>query len=550
MGKKQHQQDKMYLTATEWKTYYGGHKGVQHIGGEFRRLPFSCCSISFLPFENPYCSPEGIIFDLENIVPFLKKYGRNPVTGEKLDARNLIKLNFHKNSRGEYHCPITYKIFNENSHIVSIRPSGNVYSLDAIERLNVKPNNFQDLLTSEPFVKKDIITLQDPQNLDKFNIVSFKHLKNEWKLEGEEDERARRSDPTYFLKCVNNETAAVLNQLKKTSKSSTNEFTSISLKDNSNNNESTMATKADSVNIAPYSTGRLAASFTSTIMEPVTHMEAAKLDEDDIRWARMAKSKKKGYVRMVTNMGQINIELFCDQCPQTCENFIKHCANKYYVGSKFFRSIKNFIVQGGDPTNTGHGGQSIWDKTFKDEIHVKLEHTGRGMLSMANFGPNTNKSQFFFTYRSCKSLNGKHTVFGKIVGGIETLSKIEAIPTDSKDVPEEDVIIEDTIVFVDPYEEIDEKIRKEREKATKEEEEEEKRRRSLFTVKSATTTKSDSSLNTTNKVYRPGVGKYISNQLFNSKPVRSAEDESEYSLKKKRKIAAATTIGTLNFSQW
>lgn len=97
--------------------------------------------------------------------------------------------------------------------------------------------------------------------------------------------------------------------------------------------------------MATYSTGRLAASFTSTSMDPVTVMEAAVRDENEIRYTRIKNSKKKGYVRLKTNLGILNIELDCDLCPQTCENFIKHCADKYYVGSKFHRSIKNFIVR-------------------------------------------------------------------------------------------------------------------------------------------------------------------------------------------------------------
>ncbi|CAF4731573.1 unnamed protein product, partial [Rotaria socialis] len=141
-------------------------------------------------------------------------------------------------------------------------------------------------------------------------------------------------------------------------------------------------------------------------------------------------------------------------------------------------------VQGGDPTGTGSGGKSIWNKPFRDECNSKLQHTGRGMLSMANSGPNTNKSQFFFTYRSCKGLNGKHTVFGRIVGGIETLSAMEAIPTDNKDRPQSDIVIEDTIVFVNPYDEVDAELKAERERQEKREVEEEKATGTIRSVKS------------------------------------------------------------------
>ncbi|CAF1231425.1 unnamed protein product [Rotaria sp. Silwood1] len=547
MGKKQHQQDKLYLTTTEWKNSFGGYKGLTKSNSDFRRLPFNCCSISFQPVENPYCTPNGIIFDLAYIVPFLKKYGRNPVTGEKLEAKQLIKLNFHKNSKGEIHCPITFKVLTDSSYIVAIRPSGNVYSYDAIERLNIKTNTFNDLLTNEPFTRDDIITIQDPKNLDKFNIQTFAHLKNEWKLD-DEDEKARRTDPNYFLKSINNETAATLEQIKTApskeffEKSETSIYSSKQIKLNQQ--------KLDDTNMATYSTGRLAASFTSTSMDPVTIMEAAIRDENDIRYTRIKNGKKKGYVRLVTNLGVINIELDCDLCPQTCENFIKHCTDKYYVGSKFHRSIKNFIIQGGDPTGTGYGGKSIWNKPFRDECNPKLQHTGRGMLSMANSGPNTNKSQFFFTYRTCKGLNGKHTVFGRIVGGIETLSAMEAIPTDDKDRPQTDILIEDTIVFVNPYDEVDAELKAERERQDKREAEEEKMN---ATVRSAKSTKSSTTNDTlTNQAFRSGVGKYISSQFYpNAKQASAATDEdNEYTQKKKRKLAASSSSGTWNFNQW
>ena len=154
MGKKQHQKDKLYLTTTEWKSEFGGYKGVKQSGEEskFRRLPFYCCSLSFQPVENPLCTKEGVIFDIMNIVPFLKKYGISPVTGEKMSAKDLIRLNFHKNADGKYHCPITYQVFTPHTRIVAVRPTGNVYSKEAVDRLNLKTSHLRDLITDEPFL--------------------------------------------------------------------------------------------------------------------------------------------------------------------------------------------------------------------------------------------------------------------------------------------------------------------------------------------------------------------------------------------------------------
>lgn len=93
------------------------------------------------------------------------------------------------------------------------------------------------------------------------------------------------------------------------------------------------------------------------------------------------------------------------------------------------------MIQGGDPTGTGRGGESIWGKPFKDELHSKLVHSGRGVVSMANSGPHSNGSQFFILYKSANHLNFKHTVFGMVVGGLTTLATMEKVPTDDDDRP-------------------------------------------------------------------------------------------------------------------
>lgn len=93
------------------------------------------------------------------------------------------------------------------------------------------------------------------------------------------------------------------------------------------------------------------------------------------------------------------------------------------------------MIQGGDPTGTGRGGESIWGKPFKDEVNSKLLHSGRGVVSMANSGPHTNGSQFFILYKSANHLNFKHTVFGGVVGGLTALAAMEKVPVDDNDRP-------------------------------------------------------------------------------------------------------------------
>lgn len=105
---------------------------------------------------------------------------------QKLDIKTLIKLNFFKNAEDAYHCPVLFKPFTKNSHIVAIRTSGNVYSYEAVEQLNIKGKNWKDLVDDTPFAaRNDIITIQDPQNLAKFNISNFHHIKHNLRVETE-----------------------------------------------------------------------------------------------------------------------------------------------------------------------------------------------------------------------------------------------------------------------------------------------------------------------------------------------------------------------------
>ena len=131
----------------------------------------------------------------------------------------------------------------------------------------------------------------------------------------------------------------------------------------------------------------------------------------------------KRYVATIgTDLGDIMIELFADKAPQTVNNFVFLAQEGYYDGVTFHRVIKDFMAQGGDPTGSGAGGPGY---KFADEFHPSLRHEGPGILSMANAGPNTNGSQFFITYRATPHLDGKHTVFGRVIDGMDV---VEAIP--------------------------------------------------------------------------------------------------------------------------
>lgn len=137
-------------------------------------------------------------------------------------------------------------------------------------------------------------------------------------------------------------------------------------------------------------------------------------------------------VTLHTDYGDIKLELFCEQCPKSCENFLALCASDYYNGCVFHRNIKGFMLQTGDPTGTGKGGSSIWGDKFEDELSDTLKHNVRGVVSMANNGPDSNGSQFFITYAKQPHLDLKYTIFGKVIDGFETLDEIEKQPVNEK----------------------------------------------------------------------------------------------------------------------
>lgn len=134
-------------------------------------------------------------------------------------------------------------------------------------------------------------------------------------------------------------------------------------------------------------------------------------------------------VVLQTTQGEITLELYEEVAPLAVQNFTTHVKNGYYNGLTFHRIIKNFMVQGGDPTGTGAGGESIWKKPFKDEFKSGVVFDKPGILAMANAGPRTNGSQFFITTAPTPWLNGYHTIFGRVVSGMDTLAKLNNVPT-------------------------------------------------------------------------------------------------------------------------
>lgn len=140
-------------------------------------------------------------------------------------------------------------------------------------------------------------------------------------------------------------------------------------------------------------------------------------------------------VVLETNQGNIELKLMPQVAPKACENFVKLVGGGYYNGVIFHRVIKGFMIQGGDPTGTGGGGESMWGNPFADEVIPEVKFDRAGFLAMANAGPNTNGSQFFITCAATPWLNMRHTIFGEVISGYDVVERIENAPTGGMDKP-------------------------------------------------------------------------------------------------------------------
>lgn len=501
---------------------------------------------------------------MEVISDWLSKHGTNPVTGNPLKDKDLIKLNFARNSddggaeggKGDMVDPVTFKVFTDNTHIVAVRhgSEANVFAWETIERLNIKAKMWTDLVDDREFGRSDIITLQDPQNIESRDLSKFKFIK-----EGEtvltKEQQAERQKGSVNIDALGRVGEKVLRAKEAVEKArrereaggDVNRSKALSKTGSSNSapRPSMIQDKKLAYNAAQYTNGRAAASFTSTGLTPETSGERALLSDEEYM-LKPKRVKIKGYARIETNFGSLNIELQTETAPRAVWNFVQLAKKGYYNGVVFHRNVRNFMIQGGDPTGTGKGGTSIWGKNFNDEFDGPLTHDNRGVMSMANKGKNTNSSQFFITYRQAKHLDRKHTIFGRVVGGLDVLGKLENVPVDSGSRPLEDIVMENVVVFVDPFEEF-QKQKHEKDVAEKEKEE----------IKKQGGTEDDKTTWTGKRIRNDGtveqtdqsgeVGKYLkavsSSSLSKS---TNAEDDLEMGPPKKKSKAG----GFGNFDGW
>ncbi|KAM4634364.1 spliceosome-associated protein CWC27 homolog [Polymixia lowei] len=178
-----------------------------------------------------------------------------------------------------------------------------------------------------------------------------------------------------------------------------------------------------------------------------------------------------GKVLLKTSAGDIDIELWSKEAPKACRNFVQLCMEGYYDGTLFHRVVPDFIVQGGDPTGSGNGGESIYGRPFKDEFHSRLRFNRRGLVAMANSGQHDNGSQFFFTLGRADELNNKHTIFGKVTGDtVYNMLRLAEVECDNEERPLNPHKIKTAEVLHSPFDDI---IPREIKKAKKEKDKEE-----------------------------------------------------------------------------
>ncbi|CAL6306103.1 unnamed protein product [Bathycoccus prasinos] len=432
------------------------------------------------------------------------------------DLKELKLKKSEGNKDFTYECPILGSEFTDSTKICVVKRSGYAYSYKAIEELVIKPKRWRDLMTDEKITRDDLLIMDHVITKKGANFIGSKGgVKKEGgsinaDAMSEDVKRAldalKTKEAKEAFKGGGGGKVAEM-EMKKANDARNNdddEDVKVDLK-----KLHQYADKPHAADVVKFAPG--AATFSSA--EPVDYSKKGVSDRDyflkrpleeerqrflnsmkrflkprrfeenhsrsDGKQAmgftstiggeglKGGKEKKpvflnpkkgeKGYVSLdIQQFGSLNLELHCDIAPRTCENFLHLCEKGFYDGVKFHRNVPNFMIQGGDPTGTGKKGFSIYGETFKDEFGLQkgvLSHKERGIVSMANKGKDTNNSQFFITYgKNLTHLDGKHTIFGRVVGGLKVLDELEDIEADDKhpEKPGVDIIIEKTTVHQNP----------------------------------------------------------------------------------------------------
>ena len=527
------QKDKQYLTATEHRQLT---KSRPNGTTTSRPLPFSCCALTFTPFTNPVCTPQGILFDASALLPHVLKHKTDPVTGKPLTSQDVITL--HMDCKEEegltggapvWQCPVLNKPFLPHTKVCAIlQPvekgrgrEANVYSWEAVQQLNIKPRNYVDLITGEPFdKKKDLLVLHDPNDAA---LTELRDIKNFWHYKTRRSEVKEKKDSSENVKL-----SITASRIMEKMNSKKREQEAKAKEEDSSTSSKKPKLFASDVTGTTFTSGKASGSFTSTSMTlsnaTQESREATEGEVLDALCAALKQQKQKGVVRLITTVGDIDLQLECDIVPKTCINFLTLVEEGKYDGTKFHRLIPKFMIQGGKPSQKSEDEGSIWGGAFDDEFDDRLKHAGRGILSMANAGPNTNKRQFFITFLSAPHLDQKHSVFGRVVNGLDTLDRMEAVPIDKKDRPLDTIQIVEAQIIQNPLPVAKEserlRIQKQVDKRRKEKEE-----RKLFASGTSVSESKVTKAVTTNRSQDLTIGRYLPKPKSNTKKKGQSQKE-------------------------
>lgn len=471
----------MYMTASEWKEM-GGKKKKRFMG--YKSLPFQYCSLTFTPFSTPVTSLHGYIYDYLHILPYLKKHKTDPCTGKALVSKQLVFLkitdlnsqNEEEPSKGRKRAreekrfgdPITRKEFNDHSHIVAVVPTkfmsllkgdekekqqdgltssritATVYMYETIKKLNIERGNWTDLVSNETFSEAGIIELQNPEKKKAREYENFAHVTEHQQSHPAGKAKAEKGTDSERRNIRTNYTAdRILLKAKQQEQSSgvPKSLAAFLRKDDG--------------------------------LTSYTNEEMVKLDvENQTRWRALRKLKKKGYAKVLTSLGDLNLELHFDMAPICCENFVRLAKQGYFNGMTFHKLIPySYIVAGlPDPSSTGSSYSVYRHKDnprgyFKDEVndHKDYLHSTRGVVSMFGedeqgyLSKNKNTSIFMITFKPLEKFNKRCSVFGRVVGGTQTLTDLECqrIHQDKSNRPVFPIKIEEVRVLVNPLDELE-----------------------------------------------------------------------------------------------
>jgi len=460
------QKEKQYESSAEHRLNSKLRSGNSQNSSSTRPLPFDCCALTLTPYTNPVmrvCESNGVLFENSAILPYVMKHKADPVTGMHMTSKDLVSLQMDKDEEtGKWQCPVLNKPFLNHTKIVAViqedRSTANVYSYKAVHELNLKAKSYFDLISGIAFDrKKDVIILQDPSNLELIRLRDINHFKHSKALRQQNSEQMDGSDNVKLSVTA----SRIIDKMKRKREDNEKEKKAKAASDGGGPSKKLKVFTDDLTGVSMTS-GKASGSFTSSAMNVDNDNSAREATEKEIllaKFAAMKKLKKKGFVRLNTNLGVIDVELRCDIVPKTCMNFIGLCENGAYNNTCFHRSIRNFMIQGGKPSQKSDAETSLWGDSFEDEFDDRLKHTGSGVLSMANAGSNTNKRQFFITFKSAPHLDRKHSVFGRILKGMNVLTAMENVPIDKKDRPRDIIKIITAEVIYSPIEEATEKER-------------------------------------------------------------------------------------------